>query len=1640
MERALGGYIGTTPAINAMSRPGVATMEQTLEALEKPGSVPTPASDALDAYVTLYIDGETPGGTVFDRSGRNHAVFQWNNCVITEDDKVTGSSSIFFNGNSSFIEIPSSYDLYVGTSNFTIELWFKTLTLKEQAFISKEQNSSGTSGLLFYLDTNYALHLLVGNGSSWVVNLATFFYPEIGRWYHIALSRKDEEWAIFVDGNLVRLTTSNFGTAYGQTSRPFQIGRYLAWNNAAKDFHGYMDQIRMTEKAVRYWYDLSAGNVNFAVPTSAYPTSIAGDSKFRDVTLLLSMDGTNGSTTFTDSSQYSRTVTPSGNASISTAQSKFGGASAFFDGNGDYLTIAESAQSGRLVSWHNSLFTVEMWVNVSTFTQANYGSGVNKPVAIGDMSTGGTNNWSFGPMSNGTVRFAYFTGAEYTISTTATLSLNTWHHLTLVSSYGYIGIFIDGVLSANGYITGTSFSSTGNLLIGYNNGASYHGYIDDLRITRGIHRYMRQFTPPGKSVGVNIAKTGDPYFQDTGLLLHGDGTDQSTAIIDSSRRNFPVTRVSNPSTLTVNGTPIISTTQSKFGGASGYFDGSGDYLTIAPSPGSIRFSRGDFTIEVWVYPLAAPTANWTPILSIGGSGGGAEIRIAQNINNTGYGFLVPPASGTTDVYAGFGTLPLFTWSHLALTRKGNMQYFFKDGVLIDSRSVNYNHTNIASFYLASNPYGAGDGYFNGYIDSVRITKGVARYTAAFTPPTQQFPTTVAEDPHYSMVGLLLNMNGDDRSNQFIDSSIGARISTSQSKFGGSSIYFNNGSHLSIPDSDAFAFGVSDFTIEAWVFPTEYAQNDVDNYFVTIACSDVSGSRGWILGLAGTSSSFDYLNLELFTSNAGQNAFREPYLFELNKWYHVAGVRQQGRVYLFVNGKLLNKDGTAFSSAIQDSSSTLKVGALDYDGTYKYYFTGYIEELRITKNVGRYLNDFTPPTAPFPDVYRSGSADPYAKNVSFLLHGEGSNGSTLIRDSSYIDYRITLQGNTNTSTANKKYGSSSLYFDGSGDYLDLPQEIFRFEREDFTIEYWVKLETNTQQWPYQMSSSNWSGNGGFYSHVTGAATGWGGTGTLTWNGASSGANGANMTSITGIRDNTWHHVAITRAGANHAMWIDGIPEAYGYAASANYTGNQSRIFASSDLSGNLEANTNEKGYLDEMRITRGIARYSAAVSLPTTGFTSDANTSLLIKSTGTEFSTVFTDSSSNALALTSNAIGLIPSVNGNAKISTTQSKFGGSSLYLAGPSDYLTFASSSTFNLALGDFTVELWVYISTIKTATIISGGEFNWRLQLDVSGRILWVTNNVASIFPANVLNINQWYHIAVSKTGATTTLYIDGTSVGTTTNVPANTNAITYIGYNPGSTVWGYSGYIDSIRITKEIGRYPTAFTPPTAEFSADPSIDQYSSRNILLMNMNGANNSTTFIDTKYPSYFSARQKKFNNTSIYFDGATDLISTPNNAAFQFGTGDFTVEAWVYPTNSLAGATFFSNLYQNIIGQNQHGTAANASFTLYLVNMRPSAQITSGGSGVATCAASYTIPLNAWTHLAYTRTGTIFRLYVNGVLSAQATSSASVDVSTRNLTIGADGNNTSFFQGYLDEVRVTKGQNRYPLSFTPPTAAFPDP
>jgi hypothetical protein len=216
----------------------------------------------------------------------------------------------------------------------------------------------------------------------------------------------------------------------------------------------------------------------------------------------------------------------------------------------------------------------------------------------------------------------------------------------------------------------------------------------------------------------------DPNFANVSLLLHGDGANGSTTIIDSSP---------SPKTVTAFGDAQISTAQSKFGGASILFDGSGDYLST-PHTSAYDISSGDFTIECWIRPSVVNTTQ-TLISTRAGANDGFILR--QTNNSLFFAFLGANVTNTTSP----ATLLANTWHHVAATRFGSNFRVFVDGQAGTVTTTSFNgfpststtlHIGVEIVSSLNNPV-------NGYIDDLRITKGVARYTANFTPPTAPFP-------------------------------------------------------------------------------------------------------------------------------------------------------------------------------------------------------------------------------------------------------------------------------------------------------------------------------------------------------------------------------------------------------------------------------------------------------------------------------------------------------------------------------------------------------------------------------------------------------------------------------------------------------------------------------------------------------------------------------------------------------------------------------------------------------------------------------------------------------------------------------------------------------------------------------------
>lgn len=246
---------------------------------------------------------------------------------------------------------------------------------------------------------------------------------------------------------------------------------------------------------------------------------------------------------------------------------------------------------------------------------------------------------------------------------------------------------------------------------------------------------------------------GDANYANVSLLLHGDGANNSTVFTDSAI---------TPKTITPAGNAKISTTQSKFGGSSIYLDGTGDSLST-PCTSDFSFGTSDFTIEAWVY-IAADSA-----VDIDGTKSAALIAAnypsGGSISNT-WGLSI---SGNTSVTGTALSVTVFNWSstitncvanvsisksawhHVAFSRKyGVGNYLFLDGTLL-TNTTNTLSTSAAVNTTTTNPIRVGTtgysgylGEFNGYIDDLRITKGVARYTASFTPPAAAFPDGIAQ--------------------------------------------------------------------------------------------------------------------------------------------------------------------------------------------------------------------------------------------------------------------------------------------------------------------------------------------------------------------------------------------------------------------------------------------------------------------------------------------------------------------------------------------------------------------------------------------------------------------------------------------------------------------------------------------------------------------------------------------------------------------------------------------------------------------------------------------------------------------------------------------------------------------------------
>jgi hypothetical protein len=644
-----------------------------------------------------------------------------------------------------------------------------------------------------------------------------------------------------------------------------------------------------------------------------------------------------------------------------------------------------------------------------------------------------------------------------------------------------------------------------------------------------------------------------------------------------------------------------------------------------------------------------------------------------------------------------------------------------------------------------------------------------------------------------------------------------------------------------------------------------------------------------------------------------------------------------------------------------------------------------------------------------------ATDPQFPYVTMLLHGDGTNGAqnNTFLDSSTNNFTITRNGNTTQGTWSP-YGSNwSNYFDGSS-YLSVASTTALNQNNNFTVEAWIYIiNTPSTTIPFYGFEVN-----GFLKFALNTSL------NLTVDKA---GVGVQVTGSSVLQLSSWNHVAFVRNGSstnNCKIYLNGIQNGQ-FTDTSNVTvSGAGTIFARPDTPSNVLT-----GYLSNLRVTN-TAVYTSEFTPSTIPLTAVSGTQLL-----TCQSNRLIDNSTNNLTITKNGS---PSVQRFSPFSPTSayttSVIGGSG-YFDGSGDYLTTASSTAFGMGTGDFTIESWVYCTSLgATQTINDARTANtasaYVFAVFSSGALNFYDgpNNTDRTSASGLISLNTWTHVLASRSGTTLKLFVNGAVVSTFTGISSD------FGSNQSCTVGRqvsgsgqFNGYITDLRILKGTA-VTTAFTPPTAPLTAITNTS-------LLTNFTNAgildNAEMNDLETVGNAQISTSVKKYGTGSMYFDGSGDYLTLPSTPNLGFSSGDFTVEAWVYLTVNIANATggYLTDFRGGSTNNFALGFIGDSGVTKMYEYVN---------SGSASTTGTSTVTLNTWNHVAWVRSGTTVTMYLNGTSNGSITSSYSQGATTVTICSRYTGA-TEFITGYVDDLRITKGYARYTANFTPPTAAFPN-
>jgi hypothetical protein len=812
---------------------------------------------------------------------------------------------------------------------------------------------------------------------------------------------------------------------------------------------------------------------------------------------------------------------------------------------GNVLVTGTNFVANSLVYVNNSLVANTVLSSTQIILQAPANGSSNVALMIFNSS-------NIGYISNTSIRYSGIptwstTALSFFNNSSYNTSLNATSDSTLTYTLQAGSTLPTGMsLISSGYISGTP--------TGYSNATVFTPVI----IATDLEGQATQQT-----ITISVL-VGEPYFPYTTLLTKTSGVNgaNNSVFVDSSPNNFSITPTGGPGQGTFS--PFSQT------GWSNYFNGSTDYLQLPTASSAATAAAGAFTIEAWVYCSNISAGSY--IAECWYNGVATSCSWSVFLTGTGYLALSYGIGATNNNVTGTSIqVAPNTWAHVAVTRDAsNVIRLYVNG-LADATTATVSgtlNTNASQGIRIGSHDSASHGWllgWQGYISNVRFINGTALYTSTFTPST--IPLTAVTNT--SLLTCQSNRFSDSSTNNFTITPNGVAAVLAFSPFSptgswsaatyGGSVLLNGltgaGDYLTVPTNTALNFDTGDFTVEFWWYPTS-----------------IAADQGFLGG--DTSGSYDFCWRTTTGFNIGRIlvAFDNTFAFTpaVNNWYHVAYCRSGTSIRVFVNGAQVGTTVTN-SNSYNTNSPGLVIGG---SRSITRLMSGYISNLRLIKGTALYTSAFTPSTTPLTAI----------ANTSFLLSGVNSG----IYDAhSSVD--LVSYGNPQSNTSQKKYATASISFSGTADYLiSQATKSTIIGTGQFTIEGWFYYNSvSSQQYLIDTRATNTSS--------TGIALNSNASGYLVVTLSNSAAIRINTPFIT----STWIHIAVCRAAANVVTCYINGSNVGGVTSTATLSDGILTIGTSID-NRNTGTTNHFNGYMEDLRITNGFARYTANFTPPTAG--------------------------------------------------------------------------------------------------------------------------------------------------------------------------------------------------------------------------------------------------------------------------------------------------------------------------------------------------------------------------------------------------------------------------------------------------------